>query len=155
MNRLVQFVNVPECLQNEDVDAALDKRGNLLTENIPSFLKRHLAQRLNANPQWSYCAGDPCIKTLRCFFREACAVEIYVTDFVLQSMALKANRVSTERIGFYDLSSSLQIFMVNPANQVRLRNIQFVIAAVYEDALRIKQRAHGTIAEYRCNLQAG
>src|SRR6478752_7279800 len=70
------------------------------------------------------------------------AVKINIVNFVLQSVALQSNRVAPKGIGFNHLGPSLQIFMVNPANQVGLRNIQLVITAIDKDALRIKQRAH-------------
>jgi hypothetical protein len=44
--------------------------------------------------------------------------------------------------------------MVNAAYQVGLRNIQFVITTVDENALRIEERPHGTIAEHGRPLQS-
>jgi hypothetical protein len=149
MNGLVQFVNITKRLQNQEIYSALKQRRNLLAENISRFLKRQLPQRLNANTEGSDRASYPAIKTFGRLLRQARAVKIDVMNFVLQPMPFQPNRISTESVGFNYLGSSLQIFVVNPSDQVRLRDIQFVITAVYEDALGIKQRAHRAITQYR------
>jgi hypothetical protein len=44
--------------------------------------------------------------------------------------------------------------MVHGVDQLRLRDVQLVIAAVDEDPLGVKKRAHGSIAEHGRLLQA-
>ena len=44
--------------------------------------------------------------------------------------------------------------MVDGADQLGLRQVEFVIAAVDEDALGVKKRAHGSVAEHGRLLQA-
>ena len=67
----------------------------------------------------------------------------------------QADVVATKRVGFNDLCTSLQVFAVDTPNQVGLGEIQFVIAAVDEDALGIQQSTHGTITEDGRFLQPG
>src|SRR5690349_13130082 len=118
MYRLVQFVDITECVQNQQIDSALKRRGNLLTENFASLLKRHLAQRLNANSQGPNGPCYPGVKTLGRFFGQPRAMKIDVMDFVSQPMPLQAHCVPAESIGFNYLGTGLQIFMMYPANQV-------------------------------------
>ena len=56
---------------------------------------------------------------------------------------------SAKSVGFDDLRARLQIVVVDRANQLRLRKVQLVIAAVDENPLGIEQRPHGPIAEHR------
>src|SRR4051794_38733754 len=122
MNCLMQFIDITECLQNQEINPALKQGSNLLTENISRLLKRHLAQRLNANPQRPNGPRDPSVKALRCFFRQPRTVKINVMDLVTQPVPLQSNRIPSESVGFNHLRPGLQILMMNPANQVRLRN---------------------------------
>jgi hypothetical protein len=67
--------------------------------------------------------------------------------FVGQAVPGQPEGVGAESIGFNNLGSGLQVIVMNGANQIGLREIQFVVAAVDEDALGVKQRSHRAIAE--------
>src|ERR1039458_1862506 len=68
-------------------------------------------------------------------------------------MPRQAKAVRPEGIGLDNLSARLQIIVVDGADQLRLRQVQFVIAAVNEDAFGIEKRPHGSVAEHGRMLQ--
>ena len=59
----------------------------------------------------------------------------------------RRNEFAAESIGFNDLRTGLQILMMQVADEVRLRQVQLVIAAIDEDALGIKQRPGSAVAQ--------
>src|SRR5579863_2389129 len=63
-------------------------------------------------------------------------------------MPCQAEGVGPESVGFNDLRAGLQVVVVDGANQFGLGEIQFVVAAIDKNALRVKQRAHGAVAEH-------
>ena len=68
---LMQFLEVAEGFQDQQVDAAFGQRSDLLAKRCAGFLERSLAQRLNANPQRADRAGDPDIEALGGFAGQA------------------------------------------------------------------------------------
>ena len=152
-NGLMQFFQVSEGFEDDEIDAAFDQGGNLLAEGVAGFLKGGFAQRLNADAQGPDRAAYPNVKTLGGFARHVGSGEIDVADFVGDAVAAKAKGVCPESIGFDDLRAGLQIFVMDGANQIGLRQVQFVVTAVDEDALGVQQGAHGAVAQDRGILQ--
>ena len=70
-------------------------------------------------------------------------------------MSGQAKGIGSESIGFNDLGSSLKVIVVDAANQLGLRQIQFIVGAVDKDAFGVEQGPHGTIAENRGLLDSG
>ena len=68
-------------------------------------------------------------------------------------MALQPEAIAAKGVRFNDLGAGLQVLVMQPADKIRLRNVEFVIAAVDEDALFVQQGAHGAVAEHRGSLQ--
>jgi hypothetical protein len=62
-------------------------------------------------------------------------------------MPRQTKGIGAERVGFDDLRASLQIIVVDTANQIGLGKIQFVVATVDEYASGIEQRSHGAVAQ--------
>ena len=148
-NRLMQFFQVAEGFQNQQVNAAFDQRRDLFAE-MPRALPQTtvLPSGSMRMPSGPTAPATQASKLLAASRAKRAPAKIDVANFILQPVPLQAKRISAKGIGFNDLGPGLQVFMVNAANQVGLRNIQFVIAAVDEDALGIEQRAHGAIAEH-------
>ncbi len=63
-------------------------------------------------------------------------------------MAREAKPVGTKGVGLKNLGAGLKVVLVNGEDQVGIRQVQLVIAAVDEDTARIKDRAHGAISEH-------
>ena len=64
-------------------------------------------------------------------------------------MPRQAKRIRPKSIGFNNVRASLQIVMMQVADQVRLREVQLVIAAVDENPFGVQQRAHSAVAQDR------
>jgi len=59
----------------------------------------------------------------------------------------QSERISAKRIGFNDLSTGLQVFVVDASDQFRLGKIQFVVRPVDEDSLGVQQSAHRPVTQ--------
>jgi len=55
--------------------------------------------------------------------------------------------IGAERIGFEHVSTGTHIFRVHAGDQARLREVQFIEAAIEEDALGVQQGAHRAVAD--------
>ena len=67
--------------------------------------------------------------------------------FIGKAVPGKAKGIGTESVAFDDLGSGLQVLVVDSANKIGLGKIQFVVTAIDENSLGVKQRAHGPVAE--------
>ena len=151
----MQFFDVTEGLQDHQINSAFHQGGNLLAERFAGFFKRSLAQGLDANTQWTYRPSDPGIETLRRIVGNARSLQVDFVHMVSQAVPRQPKGISAKCVGLNDLSAGLEIFVVNSANQVRLRQIQLVIATVDEDPFAIEKRPHGAITEQGRLLQTG
>jgi hypothetical protein len=150
---LVQFFDVAEGFEHQQIDAALDQGRDLFAERRARLFKRSLAQRFNANAQRADRSGDPNVETLGCFASHVSAGQIDVAHAIGQAVPRQAKAVRAESIGFDNLGAGLQVIVVHGADQLRLRQVQLVIAAVDENALGIEKRPHGSVTEHGRLLQ--
>ena len=150
----MQLFDVAEGLKHQQIHAPLDQGGDLFAKRRARFLKRNLAQWLNADSQGTDRSGHPDIETLGCIVRPLGARQVDVAHTVGQAVSAQAKGVRAEGVGLNDLGASLQILAVDAADQFRLREVQLVIASIDEHALGIEQRAHGAIAQHGRLLQA-
>ena len=63
-------------------------------------------------------------------------------------MAVEAEAVGAEGVGFKDFCAGLEIFLVDGEDEVGVGKVQLVVTAVDEDSARIEDRAHGAIGEH-------
>ena len=61
-------------------------------------------------------------------------------------MLRQTKRIGAEGVCFNNLRSGVEVFLVDVADEIRLHDVQFVVAAVDEDPLGVQQSAHGAIA---------
>ena len=92
-------------------------------------------------------------KALGGFLRQPYPGKVDLPDPIFHAMACQAKGIPTESIGFNNLRTCLQVFMMEFTNQVRLRDVQFVIATIDEDSLGVEQGPGGAIAQDRGLLQ--
>ena len=151
----MNFFQISEGLKNQQIDAAFDQHFNLLAKRVARLLERSFSQRFDSGSQRANRSRDPHIEAFGGLTREARAGPIDVAYFVRQTVSCQAKRVAAESIGFNNFGSGLQVVVVNPADQVRLGEIQFIVGAVDEDAFGIEQRPHGAVAQHRGLLDPG
>src|ERR1019366_644588 len=145
-NGLMQLFQVSEGLQDDEIHAFFVQGCNLLVKGRPGFLERDLAQGLDADSQRSDGAGDQGVETLGSLPCQASTQAIDIGQLVHTSMLGQAKRIGAKGVCFNDVGSGLEVFLVDPADQVGLRQVELVVAAVDEDTLGIQQRAHGAVA---------
>ena len=152
-NRLMHFVQRGHCLQHKKVNAAFGERANLFGKRRSRFLERNFAERLNLHSDRAHRAGHICLRGLlvpdliRCLPRNFCAGDIHIMNFVLQSVPLQPKSIATEGIGLDNLRARLQIFLMDGANQIRLRQVQFVVTTVDKHTAFVQHGAHGAVAQ--------
>src|SRR5581483_7808877 len=152
-DRLAQLVQVAEGLQDQKVHAAFHQRGNLLDERRARFVKRGFPQRLDAHAQWPYRARYEAVETFGGFMGDARTREVDVAPLVGQSVPRQAGGIGAEGVALHHPRDGLVVVVMDLPDEVRLRKVQLVVAAIDEDASGIEQRAHGAVAQDRTLLQ--
>ena len=142
--RLAQFVEVAESLENNCIHPRLGERRCLLPEQIASLGKTHRTQWFQPYSQWAHRPGNE--RLVACHFpgdphaRLVDLPQLFGEPEPAQTLAIR-----TVGVGFDDLGARPHILLVHIADQSRQREVQFVIAAVDENALGVKRRTHGPI----------
>ena len=150
-----KFFDVAEGFQHQQIDAAFDQGCDLLAKGGAGFLERGFAQRFNADPKRADRASNPDVEALGGFPGQPNPGQVDFAHLVFHAVAGQAKRISAESIGFNDLRTRLHVLMMQVADEVGLRDVQLVIAAIDEDALGVKQGPGGAVAQDRGLLQAG
>ena len=151
---LPQLFKVSKRLKHEEIDTAFSQSGNLLAKRRARFLKRSFAERFDANSERSNRARDPDIEAFRSLASHARARQVDLAHAIRDAVAPQAKAVSTERVGLDDLRARLEVIVVNPANHVRLRDVQLVVAPIDENSLGVQQRPHRSVAQHGDALQS-
>ena len=63
-------------------------------------------------------------------------------------MSGQPETVGAKSICLDDFSPGLQVLLVNGEDQVRVREVQFVVTTIDEDTASIEDRTHGSIGEH-------
>ena len=58
----------------------------------------------------------------------------------------QAKRIRAKGVCFNDVRPGLQVFLMDAADQVGLREVELVVAAIDENTFGVQQCAHGAIA---------
>src|SRR5580692_10679954 len=98
----MEFLEVSEGLQHQEIDAAFRECFDLLAEGPASFFKRSFSQGLDSCSQWANRSRDPHIETLGGLTGEPRTHPIHVRHFVGQAMPSEAESVRSESIRFND-----------------------------------------------------
>ena len=153
--RLASFVQSRHGFDDEHVDAGGHQGADLFDECSAGLVEPGLAQRLEAHAQRSDRAGHPGFAGLLVLemghglLRQLDAGGIDLGHLAGQSMARQAESIGAEGVGFENFRAGLQIVFVDGKNQVGVGKIQLVVAAVDEDAARVKHGAHGAVGKNR------
>ena len=63
--------------------------------------------------------------------------------------------VGAERVGLDDVGARVDVLAVHVGDEVRLREVQLVEAAIEEDAPRVEHRAHRAVADEHAPIELG
>ncbi len=78
--RLMEFLDVAERLQNDEIDADFDQSGDLFAECGAGLFERRLAERLDTDAKRTYRPTDPPIEALGCLTGEPGSGKIYFVN---------------------------------------------------------------------------
>ena len=153
-NGLLRLIQRGNGFDHQHVDAALGEPANLLREGFARLVEAGLSQRLQAHAQRPDSARHPGLSALlvgslvHCLARYLGSGPVDLDHPVGEAIALQTQGIGPKGIGLDDLRARLQVLLVDVAHQFRLGEIQFVVAAVDEDAARVQAGAHSPIAEH-------
>ena len=82
----MQFLEVSESFQDQQIDAALSQCLDLLAERLTRFLERSFSQRFDSRTQRANRSPDPHIEALGGLSRQLCAHPVHVTYLVGQAV---------------------------------------------------------------------
>ncbi len=148
----MQLLQVSEGLQDEQVDSFFIEGRDLFAKRTAGLGERDFAQRLNSHPQRADGAGNQGVETLCRLPGQTYALAIHVDQLIHTSMFRQAKRIRAKGVCFNDVCPGMQVFLMYAADEVGLRDVQFVIAAVDENTLGIQQCTHGAIAQHSAFL---
>ena len=153
--RLARLVQRGHGFDAQHIHARFGQHANLLNKGRAGFLQAGFAKRLQTHPERTDGAGHPRL-TGRLFLEavdglagNSDAGRVDLGHFSRQAMPGQPEAVSAKGVGFKQLGASLQILLVNGKDQVGVRKIQLVIAAIDEDAAGVENGSHGAIGEDR------
>ena len=141
----MQFLEVAKGLQNQQVNPFFVQRRNLLAEGFASLFQRNLAQRFNTHAQRAYGPGHQGVEALSSFAGQTSAVTVDLDQLVDTTVFRQTKRIGAKGVCLNDLRSGLQVILVNAADEVGRREVQFVVAAIDEDPFGIQQGTHGAV----------
>ena len=154
LERLLRLIEGGDGFDDEEVDAAGDESANLIGEGVEGFAEGHFSHRLEMGAEGADGAGDPgagglLVLNLRGGLAgEGGAGAIDFENAILQAMAGEAKAICAKSVGFDDFRAGLEVFLVNGADEFRVREVEFVVAAVDEDSASVEGRAHGSVAQH-------
>ncbi len=153
-NGLLRLVQRGNGFDQQQIDAALRQAANLLRKGCARLIEADLSQRLQTHAQGTDGARNPGLSALlvgplvHCLARQLGSGPVDLDHLVREAIALQTQGIGAKSIGLDNLRARLQIFLVDGSHQFRLGEIQFVVAAVDEDAASVQAGAHGPIAEH-------
>ncbi len=145
-NRFADFIEIGERFEDEEIDAGIYQHFGLFAEQFPGFFETGGAERLQPSTQRSDGAGHEGLVT-RGLPGETDARFIDRAEFFGMPERREALAICAEGVGFEDLGAGFNVFLVDFANQGRERQVQFVVAAINENAFGVERRAHGAVGD--------
>ena len=154
-NCLMQFFEIAKSLKDEQINSGLNLRRYLLYEGRARFVECQLSERFDANPKGPDGAGDKNVCAGAGFLCQANSRAIDLRHVISAAVPGEPKQIRAKGVCLNDLSTGFYVIFVDAQNQVRLREVQLVVAAVYENSLAVKQGTHGPVAEHWGTLETG
>ena len=140
------LVQVPERLEDEEVDSADEECLRLLPEVALGLVAPHSAPRLDAKAERPYCARD--IGRSACAFaRQAGAGLVDLTEPIGQPECAQLDSIGSKRVRLEDVRPGLRVGMMHRSHTIRIAQVEGVEGAIDEHALRVEHRPHRAVAD--------
>ncbi len=146
-NRREDLVQVAKRLEHEEIDAAFDQRLGLLAERRLGLLDGRAAPRLDAERRAGRSIRPPTPRLRAAVRAIARALRVDETHGVGQAEVGQLEPVGAERVRLDDVGARAHVLRVHLGDQIRLREVQLVEAAVEEDALGVQHRPHRAVTD--------
>jgi hypothetical protein len=146
VDRRADFVQVAKGLEDEEIDAAVEKGAGLLSEVVARLVDAGLAPRLDSNPERPDRSGDIGALAGRAP-RNAHPLDVDSHQRFCQAERPQLDPVGTEGVGLDNVRAGADVFLVHFLDEVGTRQVQRVEALVDEHALRVQHRPHRPIAD--------
>ncbi len=141
-----EFAQVAEGFEHEQVDAAVGERLGLFAEDRLGFVESGLAKRLDADAERSDRAGDVgLVASGRA--REPRALLVDGREPRLETERRQLDAVRPERVRLDHVGAGAHVGLMEVGDEVGLREVQLVEAAIEEDALGIEHRPRRTVGD--------
>ena len=153
--RLAEFVERGEGFQDQQIDARFEQRLDVLAKQGARFREGGGAQRFDADAQRPDGARDEG-GVAGGLARQPHARLVDGLQLVGESESRQPGAVGPESIRLENLRAGLDVLLVDFPDQCGRGEIQLVVAAVDEDALRVQHRPHGPVGhkDAACELFA-
>src|SRR5690606_767403 len=146
--RLLDLDQVAERLEDEEVDAALSESRRLLTEDLPRLIDRRRAVRLDADAERTDRAAHE-HATPRDLRRDLRRARVDFVDLRLQTVLRELHPVRAEAVRLDQLRTRLHVRAMDLPDEIRLLDVQLVVATVDEDTLAVQHGAHRAVEDVR------
>src|SRR5580700_5006771 len=143
----MEFLEVSEGFEHQQIDATLRQRRDLITKCLTGLFEGGFSQRFDSGSERANRSRDPYIEALGGFAGKPRSGAVNILHFVGDTVPSQAEGVRTESVGFDDFGPSLQVAVMNAANEVGLGKIQLVVAAVDEHAICVEQGSHSPVTQ--------
>ena len=135
--RFAQLVDMQKSFEHQQVDALFHERLELLAKNVAGLGERSWAQGFEQHAERPHCAGDEDIGALLGGFAgDLDAGAIDLGGFIGEAEAGQLEPVGAEGVGLQNFRAATNVLAMNLADHSGIRQVEFVEAAVDEDALR-------------------
>ena len=115
-----------------------------MRKELGCFLSSRWSKRLDADSQWSNGPHHQ-RSTVSCTPGEGDGRCVDPPGFIFESEARQLDRIGSERVRLDDFSAALHIIRMNAMYEVRLFDVQLVVAHVHKHAAAVQHRAHGAV----------
>ena len=150
--RDLNFASVEERFEENDIDASAGQRLHLLRKSRLDFARRSGSQFAGGLLAGADISADQSLRS-RGFARQPNGSAIDRIDPITQSEAPQLDPVGAESVGQNQLGARLDVGAVDIADQRRIRQHQFFITGIDEDAFFIDGRPHGAVEDQRLTPQ--
>ena len=158
-DRGADFVEIPEGLEHEQIDAAGLQRLGLFAKQGLGFIDAGPAPWLHADAERPDGAGDVrrrrTIHRVANVSREACRRLVQLGDAVAEPEGAQLHPIGAERVGLDDVGAGAQVLAMHVAHHVGIAQAERLETAVDEHALAIQHGPHRAVADEHAVGQGG
>jgi hypothetical protein len=141
-----QLIRVREGLENHGVHPGFGQGGDLLDVSRFDFFAQRIGEALRRRQAWTHRRGHR-HGIARFGARQFHTGAVDGDGLVRQAVSAQFEAVGSEGVGLDHVGARFDVVVVDRANQLRVGQIQFVIACIDEHALAVEHRSHRSVED--------